>query len=113
MTEVVVLKSPAMRENAGRYMSIAKGVTTLSSPRRKMIHACLCRRDVMVAVSSVISAYQRNGVVGQGNTVSVCCGLDFPGRSWIHNEDGIGCGATSKNTGILRSAQNDRSYFCF
>ena len=41
MTEVVVLKLPAMGENAGRYMSMAKGLTTLSSPRRKMIHARL------------------------------------------------------------------------
>jgi hypothetical protein len=47
MAEVVVLKSLAMPEKAGRYMSMAKGVTTLSNPNRKMIHAGLYRRDVI------------------------------------------------------------------
>jgi len=32
MREVVVPKSAAMREKAGRYMSMAKGVTTLRRP---------------------------------------------------------------------------------
>jgi len=63
---VVVLKLPAMGENAGRYMSMAKGLTTLSSPKRKMIHARLWRRDVMVDLSSVISASQLCDVLVSG-----------------------------------------------
>ncbi len=45
---------------------MAKGLTTLSSPKRKMIHARLWRRDVMVDLSSVISASQLCDVLVSG-----------------------------------------------
>jgi hypothetical protein len=35
---VVVSNSDAIRENAGRYMSTANGVMTLSAPRRTMMN---------------------------------------------------------------------------
>jgi hypothetical protein len=36
MTDVVVLNSLAIPGNAGKYMSTAKGVTTLRAPSRRM-----------------------------------------------------------------------------
>jgi hypothetical protein len=38
MADVVVRYPAAMVENAGRYMSIAKGVTTHRAPNNTMIH---------------------------------------------------------------------------
>src|ERR1700748_3568163 len=52
----------------GRYMSIAKGVTTQSIPIKTMIHAGLRRREVMVACNFLSSGSWNVPVSGDVST---------------------------------------------